>query len=210
METLILYAAPLSSATPVTLALVELDVPHEWVHVDLVAGEQHEPEFLALNPGGKVPTLVVDGTPMFEALAIMQWLGDRYGVERGLWPAVNAPERLAALSWSTWAYVSFGGALQRFIHATGERVPREGHSDGQARLAMEQLQSFLAVLDGQLERSAFLLGESFSLLDVIVAGVVSYAAMCGVSTTGHARVDAWVKRFEAREAYGKVWGAVAR
>lgn len=209
METLVLYAAPMSSATPVTLALAELDVPHELVHVDLIAGDQQRPEFLALNPGGKVPTLVVDGTPMFEALAIMQWLGDRYGVERGLWPALNAPERLAALSWSTWAYVSFGGALQRYIHATGERVPDEGLSEGQARLSMEQLQSFLAVLDGQLERTKYLLGESFSLLDVIVAGVVSYATLCGVSTARHPHVDPWVKRFEAREAYTKVWGAAA-
>ena len=40
---------------------------------------------------GKVPTLVVDGTPMFEALAIIQWLGDRYGVQQGLWPAANSP-----------------------------------------------------------------------------------------------------------------------
>ena len=207
METLVLYASPMSSATPVVLAMTELGVPHEVVLVDLVAGEQHEPEFLDLNPGGKVPTLVVDGMPMFEALAIMQWLGERYGVERGLWPAPGTPERLEALSWSCWAYVSFGGALQRYIHATGDRVPTQGHSDGQEELAMEQLQSFLGVLDGRLRRTAYLLGETFSLLDLIVGSVVAYAALCGVSTPAHEHVDAWVRRFRAREAYAKVWGA---
>jgi GST-like protein len=101
MEKLVLYASPMSSATPVTLALTELDVPHEFVHVDLTAGDQHKPAFVALNPNGKVPTLVIDGKPMFEALAILQWLGDRFGVERGTWPAADTRERFEALSWST-------------------------------------------------------------------------------------------------------------
>src|SRR6476620_10228813 len=108
-----LYEAPFSSATPVACALAELGLPHERVRFDLSSGLQKQPEFLALNPNGKVPTLVVDGTPMFEALAIIQWLGDRYGVQCGVWPKADSPERLQALSWSTWAYVSLGSVLQR-------------------------------------------------------------------------------------------------
>src|SRR5690606_9857421 len=104
---IVFYAAPMSSATPVAWALAELDVPHERVPVDLAAGDQRKPEFLRLNPNGKVPTLVVDGTPRFEALAIMTWLGDRYGTANGMWPPADSPERLPALSWSTWAYVSY-------------------------------------------------------------------------------------------------------
>src|SRR5690606_23356822 len=73
---LTLYAAPMSSATPVRMALLELDVPHEVVLFDLSKGDQKAPAFLALNPWGKVPTLVIDDTPMFEASAILQWLGD--------------------------------------------------------------------------------------------------------------------------------------
>src|SRR5688572_26992227 len=102
------YAAPQSSASPVTCALVELGVPHERVNVNLKAGDTRKPEYLALNPNGKVPLLVVDGTPLFEALAILQWLGDRYGVEKKLWPAQDEPARLEALSWTTWGYVSYG------------------------------------------------------------------------------------------------------
>jgi glutathione S-transferase len=58
---MLLYAAPMSSATPVVHALAELQVPYELVPIDLSAGDQRRPEFLALNPNGKVPTLVVDG-----------------------------------------------------------------------------------------------------------------------------------------------------
>jgi len=85
------YAAPQSSASPVSCALRELGVPHERVNLNLAAGDQRKPEYLALNPNGKVPLLVVDGTPLFEALAILQWLGDTYGVDKGLWPAAGSP-----------------------------------------------------------------------------------------------------------------------
>jgi len=74
---IVFYSAPMSSASPVESALAELGVPHEKVSFDLSATRHKQPAFLKLNPNGKVPTLVVDGTPMFEALAIMQWLGDR-------------------------------------------------------------------------------------------------------------------------------------
>jgi len=98
---IVLYWHPMSSATPIACALTELGVPHERVKIDIRTGEQRRPEYLALNPNGKVPTLTVDGAPMFEALAIHLWLGHRYGIERGLWPAAGTPEALQALSWCT-------------------------------------------------------------------------------------------------------------
>lgn len=207
MENLVLYAHPMSSATPVILALAELEVPHEFVHVDLAAGDQRKPEFLALNPNGKVPTLVVDGAPMFEALAILQWLGDRFGVERGLWPAAGSRERFEALSWSTWAYVSFAATFQRYFHATGDRVPAAERSDAFAKRAANDLQAYLVLLDARLEDRPYLLGSEFSLLDVIVGGAVTYAEVCGIGLDEHPRVVAWTERFKAREAYKKVWGA---
>lgn len=114
-----LYQAPYSSAIPVVWALAELSVPYENVKIDLASGAQKKPEFLALNPNGKVPTLVVDGTPMFEACAIVMWLGDRFGVDKKLWPAADAPARMQAMAWSTWAYVTYGSMLARFATASG-------------------------------------------------------------------------------------------
>ena len=110
---IVLYWHPMSSATPIACALAELGVPHERVKIDILAGEQRRADYLALNPNGKVPTLTVDGAPMFEALAIHLWLGHRFGVERGLWPAAGTPEALQALSWCAWAYVTYGAVLVR-------------------------------------------------------------------------------------------------
>src|SRR5690606_22457152 len=138
---IVFYAAPMSSATPVSWAIAELEVPHERVTLNLAAGDTRKPEFLRLNPNGKVPTLVVDGTPMFEALAIMTWLGDRYGVARGLWPAADSPARLEALSWSTWAYVSYGAVVNRLAYASSERIDSSLRSEGQAKIARDELQT---------------------------------------------------------------------
>src|SRR3989338_2710606 len=125
MSHIVLYWHPMSSATPVACALAELGVPHERVKIDITTGEQRRPDFLALNPNGKVPTLTVDGAPMFEALAIEMWLGHRFGIERGLWPATGTPEALQALSWCTWAYVTYGALVGRLHVATqGEEVWR--------------------------------------------------------------------------------------
>ena len=203
--TITLYAAPMSSAIPVVHAIEELGVPHELVLLDLQAGDQKKPDFLALNPNGKVPTLVVDGTPMFEALAIMQWLGERYGVERGLWPAADAPERLEALSWSTWMYVSFSGVFKRLIFATSDLVDASLHYEGQAELARAELQDMLAILDMRLASRDYLVGDHFTLVDLIVGGGIAYATFVGVSTKGHDNVEKWLARFQERPLYKKVW-----
>ena len=63
MSHIVLYWHPMSSATPVACALAELGVPHERVKVDITTGEQRRPDYLALNPNGKVPTITVDGAP---------------------------------------------------------------------------------------------------------------------------------------------------
>ena len=115
------YYAPMTSATRIHWALEELGVPYEKVKLDLAVNDQKKPEYLALNPNGKVPTLVVDGVPMFEALAINLWLGDRFGVEKKLWPAIDDPARPQAMAWSVWAYVTLGAALHGLSLTGSER-----------------------------------------------------------------------------------------
>lgn len=206
---LTLYAAPQSSATPVVMAIKELDVPCEIVLLDLKKKEQKEPGFLALNPNGKVPTLVVDGTPMFEALAILCWLGGRFGVERGLWPAENTGARVEALSWSTWAYVTYGAAVVRLSFASSEFFREELHNAAQARSAREELSSLLGMLDSRLATRPYLLGESYSLVDLIVASTVTYGTFFGVPVDQHPNVVAWLERFHSRPAYRAIWASAA-
>ncbi len=193
---IIFHHAPMSSAGPVAWALAELAVPHERVLVDLEAGDQRKPEFLKLNPNGKVPTLVVDGVPMFEALAINLFLGDRFGVEKKLWPSVDDPARPQAMAWSTWAYVTLGAALRGFVLTSSDRfgLRDEAHADFQRK----ELAALFAIVDAHLADRPYMLGEAFSLADLIVASVIGYAAMIGAPVASHARVTDWLARCQAR------------
>ena len=195
---LVLYWHPMSSASPVASALAELAVPHERVQVDIRAGEQRRPELLALNPNGKVPTLTVDGAPMFETLAIQLWLGERFGVARGLWPAADAPERLSAMSWCAWAYVSYGAAVSRLYLAGHGEPPRR--DPVQAQAVLDDLDELLAVLDGHLAARAWVLGDGYSLADLVVGSVVGYSAYLGTRIASHPHVAAWLDRVQARPA----------
>lgn len=194
---IVFYWHPMSSATPVACALAELAVPHERVKVDIRAGEQRQPAFLALNPNGKVPTLTVDGAPMFEALAIQLWLGERYGVERGLWPAAGTPERLLAMSWCAWSYVSYGAAVTRLYLATqGEDAP----GGAEAERVLRDVDALLEVLDGHLSRQPWVLGAAYSLADLVVGSVIGYSAYLGARVASHPHVQDWLGRVQARPA----------
>jgi glutathione S-transferase len=198
MSRIVLYWHPYSSATPVACALAELGVPHERVKVDITAGEQRRPDYLAVNPNGKVPTLTVDGAPMFEALAIQLWLGERYGVEQGLWPRAGTPEHLQALSWCAWAYVTYGATLVRLQVATqGDDALKHQPSAQAAHQGLDQL---LAVLGQRLATQPWMLGDRYSMVDLLVASVVGYSAYLGAPVDRHPSVQAWLGQVQARPA----------
>ncbi|KAA2285729.1 glutathione S-transferase family protein [Arenimonas fontis] len=202
---LTLYASPMSSATPVVHALTELEVDCEIVILDLKAGEQKRPDYLAINPHGVVPTLVVDGTPLFESAAILQWLGEHYGVQRGLWPAAGTPARLEALSWSTWAYVSYGMLVNALNFAQSPNVDARLHHAPLAEEIRRRLARALDPLEARLAAQAWLLGERYSLLDLIVGSVLTHGTYCGASVQRHPRVADWLGRFAQRPVLARTW-----
>ena len=194
MSKIVFYGHPMSSASPVASALAELSVPHDRVKVDITTGEQHRPDFLALNPNGKVPTLTVDGAPMFEALAIELWLGHTYGVQNGLWPAGGTPQHLQAMSWSTWAYVTYGAQLSRLQAAHDMGTPQDAHGTA----ALKALDQLLALLDTRLGQQPWMLGEAYSLVDLIVGSVIGYSAYIGAPLASHPTTLAWLQKVQAR------------
>src|SRR5262249_40698298 len=110
------YYWPRSSATRAHWALEELGIPYEKIRLDRDKGFHRSPEFLAINPNGKIPALEDDGGKLFESLAIILHLGDKYGAERGLFPAPGAPERGEAFSWSIWAVVQLNYYFFEYLY----------------------------------------------------------------------------------------------
>jgi GST-like protein len=138
---------------------------------------------------------------MFEALAILTYLGERFGVERGMWPAADTADRRTAQAWATWSYVTYGTQINLLLHATSDRFPEELRNPAQAKLVRERLDGLLDILDARLSQQPFMLGDTYGLLDLIVASVVGYGAMVGASVDRHPHVKNWLAAFQARPVY---------
>jgi glutathione S-transferase len=195
------YYSPMSSATRIHWALEELGIPYDKVKLDLAAGDQKKPEYLALNPNGKVPLIVDDGLPIFESLAILLYLGERYGVDKGLFPAATQA-RAEAFKWLAWGSVSIHDAIARLIHTAGDRFPEEKNAKG-AETAKNDLATLLGILERHLTGREYILGAAFSLADVSLATWMPFLGRLGVDLNPYQQLNAWSARCMARPALAR-------
>jgi glutathione S-transferase len=198
---LVFYYAPMSSSVPVHWALEELGVPYEKVKIDIKgARDQDKAGYRALNPNGKVPLLVHDGTPIFESLAIILHLGEAFGVEKGLFPAAGL-ERSQAFKWMAWAGVSLGGAISRFLHSGSPMIPEEQRNANAAAVAKTEVEALFGTLENELAKRSWLVTESFSLADLHVAAWVGYAGIRGFDTKSLPKIAAWMEKSTSRRSH---------
>ncbi|MBA3550453.1 MAG: glutathione S-transferase family protein [Nannocystis sp.] len=196
------YFSPMSNASRIMLSLTELGVPFETVQLDLRAGDQRKPEFLAVNPNGKVPAVVIDGTPMFESVAIQIALGERYGVEKGLWPQLGTPAHLDALTWLVWGQVSLAGALFSYMMNTNDWFPKERHNTAQAEHYLKESQDLLRLLDARLEDRDYITGERCTLVDIDLASVLGWALQSTkIDTSDLKHLPGWLARISRRPSF---------
>lgn len=162
--TITLYHHPFSRAANVVWMLEEVGMDYELKFVDLTKGEQKAPEILALNPMGKLPILVDGEAVVTESAAIGVYLADRYASGR-LAPALDDPRRGTFLRWSFFApSVIEPGFMARAAGWTYE----ESHAGWGNHDAM------LAAMASALNSGDYLLGERFTMADVIFGGTVRY------------------------------------
>lgn len=199
---LVFYYSPQSTATVVHWAIEELGIPVEKVKIDLQAGDNKKPEYLKLNPNGKVPLLVHDGRPIFESLAMMIHLGETFGVDKGLFPAPGL-DRAEAIMWMTWLQVSVGEAVLRYQRNTSDRIPAELRNEKAGAAAKEDLGGLMKILDDALAGKEYLVGGKFTLADVHVAAWMTYFQLFGFDLSPYHNIKAWVARCTARPAYSK-------
>jgi GST-like protein len=140
---------------------------------------------------------VVDGTPLFEGLAIHLWLGEHYGVAKGLWPQDGTPARLEAMSWCTWAYVTYGAVIGRVWLATMDDALR---SADHAAAGIRAANGLLDLLEARLSQQSWMLGDAYSLVDLVVGQVVGYGTYMGAAVDAHPAVAAWLQQVQARPA----------
>jgi glutathione S-transferase len=93
-----LYWAPGAASLCVHWMLIELGEPHELKKLDIEAGDHRKPDYLALNPNGLVPTLVIEGKPLYESAALLMLLAERHP-QPGFAPPIGSPQRGLYTTW---------------------------------------------------------------------------------------------------------------
>jgi glutathione S-transferase len=202
-----LYAHPFSSAAFKVFAVIhELGVPCETITVDMAKGQHKSPEYLAVNPNGKVPTLVDDGFMVWESNAILTYLAAKYP-ERGLMP--TDPKGLATVQqWLQWQASQFSPAAGKVMSET-VYAKLFGRATDESKLAaaQEELNKELAVLEKSLTGKEYLCGR-LSIADFSIASLLLGRQPMRVDLSGFPNVKAWQERLEARESMRKVLPAM--
>jgi glutathione S-transferase len=199
---IVFYYAPHSSAVRTHWVLEELGVPYEGVKMDLKAGDAKKPEFLKINPNAKVPTLVDNGVPYFESGAITVYLGEKYGVEKALWPAQGTHAHGRAMSWTIWAVATLLNAGTRFFMNVSTMIPDELKNAAAAEAARKEFGELLSLLDAELSTKAYLTGDVFTLADAHLAADLWWYQMFIVKDLSPwPNLKAWYARCAERPAF---------
>jgi len=157
--------------------LKELDADFEFVSVNLLAGEHKRPEFLRLNPAGKVPVLVDGDLVIPESAAIVLYLADKYP-EKALLP-VDPAQRAEAYRWVMFAVTELEQPLWRITRHTFI-YPPEKRSPADIELAREDFTTMAAILDKHLEGRAFIVGDTLTVADCVTAYLIDWASECNL------------------------------
>ena len=200
------YFAPMSTSSTVHWSLEELAIPYEGVQVDLKDAADKLAKLGPINPNLKVPVLVHDGTAIFESAAIQIYLGETFGVERGLYPEPG-PKRGEAMKWLVWTNVSLGATVSRWLGNTqGEEALRNEAAGRQAR---QDIDGLLGMVDEVLGERPYMLGETASLVDFHLGSLLGWLASCGVDLAPFPKLGAWLGRCSKRPANLKLMAAAA-
>lgn len=187
-----LFVAPGSCARVPTIALEEIGVPYETRLIRLPLLEQKAPEFLALNPKGKVPTLLIDGTPLSENVAILTWLNRTYP-EAGLLPKAETDLDLAQQTADIAALSGTIHPMVTRIAMPGKFVPKGGDTTAIRETAIDAMQPLMQMLNDRLSDALWWYGQDWSIMDAYIfwvwwrLSVVDYPADAFPHLIDHAK-----------------------
>ena len=194
-----LYSAPGAASMVVHWLLLELDRPHALQLVDTTAGAQRSPEYLALNPNGVVPTLVIDGVPRFEAAALLMTLADRDPQHRFA-PTHDDPLRA---DYHQWMF-HLANAVQPLFRLWWYPHEPAGEANADTVRAMigPRIEAAWARLDAHLAANGpYLLGESLSAADFYLAMLMRWSRNMPRSATEWPHLAALAQRLKARPSF---------
>jgi len=211
------YFAPMSTASITEAILAELAIPFDLVELNISVGDTRKPEFLKVNPNGRVPAIVHEGTASWESSAITMYLGEVFGVDAKLYPSPG-PKRGEAMKWIAWSNVTLAEAASRLFASLPPEMQGDVETNSQEDIASEMkstivmekakadIANCLRILNGGLEGRSFLIGD-YSLADTHLQGIVGWIGSMEIDLTPFSNITEWLKRCYERPAIAKLMGS---
>ncbi|MBC5796930.1 glutathione S-transferase family protein [Sphaerospermopsis sp. LEGE 00249] len=174
-----LYGGAFSRASIVQWYLEELQVPYEFILLDMKAGEHRQPEYLEINPIGKVPAIVDGDLKLWESGAILLYIAEKYGKN-----PISLEERAIFSQWVLFGNSTLATGI--FVEANREReMPR-----------------LLTTLNEIFGRQPFLLGDEFTVADVAVGSILAYIPiMLKLDLSEYPAVVNYIQKISERPAF---------
>lgn len=193
-----IFGTARSRALRAVWGMEEVGLDYEHVPVGFGA-DSKTPEYLAINPNGRIPALIDGEVRLFESMAINLYLTKRYG--GALYPA-NAADEARAWQWSVWA-ISEIEPLQMKIVVQKLFTPEDKRNPKTIDSATRGLQRPLRVLDAALAGRDWLVGDTFSVADLNLASVMHLMKNIGFGYAEHANLQRWADACYARPALAR-------
>ncbi|MBW7983594.1 GSH-dependent disulfide bond oxidoreductase [Enterobacillus tribolii] len=195
-----LYYAPTPNGHKITLFLEETGLPYQIHRIDISAGDQFKPEFLAISPNNKIPAIVdrqpVDGgvpLSLFESGEILLYLAEK----TGRFLSQEMRTRATTLQWLFWQVGGFGpmlGQNHHFNYYAPQPVP---YAIERYQLETQRL---YGVLNTQLEKNAYVAGDEYTIADMAVYPWVVSHERQRIDLADYPAVCNWHERIAARPA----------
>jgi len=198
-----LYYSPGSASFLVHWLLIELDVPHELHLVDTASKAQKSPEYLALNPNGVVPTLVIDGKPQYEAAALAMLLAERHP-DAGLAPLPDDSTRADYLQWM-FNLANMVQPLFRQWWYPGEPAGEANAEALRAHCAPRIEAQWQRIDDHLAAHGPWLLGERASVADFYLTMLMRWSRNMPKPATEWSHLAALAQRMKARPAFAALY-----
>ncbi|MEO7159549.1 MAG: glutathione S-transferase family protein [Polaromonas sp.] len=202
--TLKIYGTAASRAARPLWVAQELGLAYEHIALPYLGGATRTPEFLKVNPNGRIPVVDDDGVLVWESMACTLYLAERFLGGDGLSLAAQThAERAEILRWSFWVVTECEkDALIFLMH--GMLMPAERRKPQLAEDALRHLNGPLHILDQHLQNRPYLAGERFTVADICVASVVAWLEGASELMAQCPRVREWLQRCLARPAFQAV------
>ena len=180
----------------------ELNLQFHRIDAGLEFGLNGEPAYLALNPNGRVPTLVDDDFVLWESNSIIRYLAMQYGEnETTLYP--QAPKLRASIDrWLDWTLSTLQPA-ERPVFWGFVRTPAHERNYPDLEASAHKVAELWAILDKHLDRRSFMEGEAFSLADLVLAAYARrwFGIQDLTDRPGLSNLEGWYRRMSERPAF---------